>query len=157
MQPSPEYIKEQVFKAYTRSLRYLSFRPRSEKEIQDFLNKKKFDQLIIDKVLDQLKKEKFVNDFDFTRWWVDQRQEFKGLSKFVIKRELMQKGITNDLIEQVLNTQNNDLETAQQLFKKKGKRFEGLPKDEYFKKAAAFLQRKGFSYDIIKQVLKEEK
>lgn len=151
-----EQIKIEVLKAYTRALRYLSYRPRSEKEIRDRLMRKNFDPLIIDKVIEKLKEDKFLNDTEFAEWWIDQRQEFKGKSKYVIKNELSEKGIDKQTIETTLDTAKDDYETAKELFEKKKRRFENYTGDEYIKKVTGFLQRKGFSWDIIQKILKHE-
>lgn len=152
-----EDLKEQIEKAFTRALRYLSYRPRSEKEVQDYLLKKEVDSEIISQVIQRLREKNFLNDIDFVKWWVEQRQEFKGLSNFVIKNELLQKGVEKEVIENVLQEIGNDLKTAKELFEKKKKRFEKFHGLEYEKKVREYLQRKGFSWDIIQKILKESK
>lgn len=150
-----EEIKIEVLKAYTRALKYLSYRPRSEKEIRDRLVKKEFDPLIIDQVIDKLKEDKLLNDVEFAQWWIDQRQEFRGKSKYVIKSELSEKGVDRNTIENSLTHAKDDLETARAFFERKKRRFENYTGDEYTKKVTGFLQRKGFSWDIIQKILKE--
>jgi regulatory protein len=149
-----EKIKIEVLKAYTRALRYLSYRPRSEKEIRDRLTRKQFDPMIIDKVIEQLKEDKFLNDTQFAQWWTEQRQDFQGKSKYVIKTELSDKGIDRNTIDNTLTNAKDDYETAKEFFERKKRRFERYAGDEYTKKVTGFLQRKGFSWDIIQKILK---
>lgn len=151
-----EEIKIQVLKAYTRALKYLSYRPRSEKEIRERLERKQFDPMIIDQVIEKLKDDKFLNDEDFARWWAEQRQDFKGKSKYVIKQELAAKGIERTTIDKTLTDAKEDLETAKDLLARKSRLFSQYTGDEYTKKVVGFLQRKGFSWDIIQKVLKDE-
>ena len=86
-------------KYYALSLRYLTRRPRSEKELQDYLKKKKASPEVSLKITQKLKEQRFLNDEEFTRWWVDQRLRFKPRSVFLIKRELLQKGVSKTIIE----------------------------------------------------------
>lgn len=156
MSLTQEEIKEQFIKAFGHAIRYLSFRARSEKEMTDFLTKKDLDPLIIAEVMTRLKKENLINDQDFANLWTEQRQSVKGKSKYAIKRELMQKGIDAVTIEKTLEESTGDFGVAKALWEKKKKRFAMYRGDEHFKKAVGFLQRKGYSYEIIKKVLKEE-
>lgn len=155
MQSPQDSIQEKILVAYTRALRFLTLRPRSEKEIRDFLVRKNFNTTIVEAVVIKLKNENLTNDEEFAVWWIEQRQEFKGKSKFAISLELSQKGISTEIIERTLNS-TDDLATAQALWEKKKRKFEGLPKDEYKKKAYSFLQRKGYRYEIIKKILNEK-
>lgn len=152
-----EKIKIEVLRAYTRALKYLSYRPRSEREIRDKLVKKQFDPMIIDQVIEKLKEDKFLDDTEFAQWWTEQRQTFRGKSKYVIKSELSEKGIDRNTIDTTLTNAKNDYETAKEFFQRKKRRFENHTGDEYIKKATGFLQRKGFSWDIISKILKDEK
>jgi regulatory protein len=149
-----EKIKIEVLKAYTRALKYLSYRPRSEKEIRDRLIRKQFDPMIIDQVIDKLKEDKFLNDTQFAEWWTEQRQTFRGKSKYVIKSELSEKGIDRNTIETSLVNAQDDYETAKEFIKRKGRKFERYSGEEYTQKVTGFLQRKGFSWDVIQKILK---
>ncbi|MBI2036592.1 hypothetical protein HYT17_03105, partial [Candidatus Microgenomates bacterium] len=44
-------------KFYDRALRFLSYRPRSQKEITDFLAKKKVAPIVVTKILQKLKQQ----------------------------------------------------------------------------------------------------
>ena len=55
------------------ALKYLGYRPRSQKEILDFLRKKTSDENQINQVVDQLVKLKLVNDTEFSDWLVKSR------------------------------------------------------------------------------------
>ena len=84
-----------------RTLRFLSFRPRSEKEIADFLKKKQVDSHNAQKIIDKLKEHKFLNDEEFASWWMEQRTMIKPRAIRVIKMELKQKGISKEIIEKI--------------------------------------------------------
>ena len=149
-------LKEELNVAFARSLRYLSFRPRSEKELSDFLNKKNLNPQVIQAVIERLKKEKLLGDDDFVKWWIEQRQEFKHKSKFFIKQELIQKGVNKSIIEKHLEeSAEDDSIAARVLFNKALKRFEGLPEMEFKQKMGAYLQRRGHQFRVINELIKE--
>src|SRR3990167_7384562 len=83
---------------------YLKFRPRSKKEVHDYLLKKikkrRWSTDDVEKVIEQLEEQNFINDKEFVRWFVDQRNRSKPKGKFVLKAELLRFGIAKDLIDQ---------------------------------------------------------
>lgn len=144
---------------YNSSLRFLSFRPRSEKEVRENLLKNKASTDVINQVIAKLIEQKFLNDFDFAAWWIESRLRFRPRSVRFITMELKQKGISSDIIEEVLekqeNLQVNDKESAKKLLARKIERFKDLPPRELYQKVAGLLSRKGFDYDVIKESIDE--
>ena len=151
-------------KIYTRAITFLSYRPRSEKEVRDKLigktsrkRKEYVDEEVVEQVIEKLKRQKFINDTDFAKMWIEQRIRFKPRSVRVIKRELKQKGISNELIEaQISNFQfpiSNELEMAKQLVQKRIKRYRNLSRQEIYQKLGRFLASKGFDWDTIKTAI----
>jgi len=142
--------------AFNYSLKYLSFRNRSFKEVYDYLVKKNFVEETINSVLKRLSDLKFLNDEEFARQWIESRQKHRGKSKFILKSELRQKGVNIDTIEILLKDAAEDFETAKTLFDKKKRILGKLPPEEFKKKMSGFLQRKGFGWPIISKLLKVE-
>lgn len=152
--PFEESVTAELFeKAYTKALKFLTIRPRSKKEVTDYLKKKGFETIIIEKVLELLEKQKFLNDTEFVKWWIEQRQTFKQKGKFVIKQELLVKGIDKDIIESTLNESPDDSEIAQVFFEKHRKKFDKYKGLEFKKKVYDFLSRRGYSWDIIEKII----
>lgn len=152
-------------KFYNKALKFLSYRPRSEEEVrQNLLNsrgrfksaKKNTIPEIAEKIILKLKEYKFIDDKEFVKWWIHQRTSFRPRGLKLIKIELRQKGISKDLIEEViesLETKVDDLQSAKKLIERRSSKYKNLPRDEKFQKVARFLSSKGFNYDIIKEVL----
>ena len=90
---------EQIKKYLKNTYRYLGIRNRSEKEIRDYLIRKKATNEIIDHIVDLLKKQKFLNDEEFARSWISSRARFRPKGKNAIRFELLQKGITKDVVD----------------------------------------------------------
>lgn len=142
-------------KFYERTLRFLSFRQRSEKEIRDYLKKKNADDLTAKKIIEKLKEHKFLNDEEFAKWWVEQRTRVKPKADRVIKYELKQKGIDLKIIESLfVNEDKSDFEKAFMLAEKKVKRLDKIEdKRKVYERLGRFLASKGFNYDTIKEVI----
>lgn len=150
-----EQVKIEVLKAYTRAMKLLSYRPRSEKEIRERLERKEFDPMIIDQVIEKLKEDKLLDDKEFAEWWTEQRQTFRGKSKYVIKRELSDKGIERETADKAVSKAQDDYETAKAFLERKRRTFERYSGEEYKKKVIGFLQRKGYTWEVIGKILKE--
>ncbi len=56
--------------AFNYSLKYLSFRNRSIKEIRDYLLRKNFIEETINSTIERLAKLKFVDDEEFAKSWI---------------------------------------------------------------------------------------
>lgn len=134
------------------SIRFVSFRPRSEKEFKDFLLKKLqkrkiSDVRIIDQVLIRLRDLGYADDAKFVSWWVDQRGSHKPKGMRLIAQELKVKGI--DVRD--LNLDEDVL--ARQAIAKKLPLWGKLSKLEQKKKIYGFLGRRGFDSEVIRRVI----
>lgn len=139
--------------AFNFGLKYLSLRNRSTKEVFEYLKRKHFEENSINFALKKLIDLKFINDEEFARQWIESRQKYKGKSKLVLRQELRMKGLSDSQIEGLLNDAKDDLETAKIAYDKKKRILGNLPKEEFNKKMSAFLQRRGYSWNIIKLLL----
>ncbi len=144
-------------KYFNSAVHFLSFRPRSEKEVRDNLVKKKAPDEVIEKIISVLKKNKFLDDHEFARLWVRSRATYKQRSKLVISMELKQKGIAKDIIDEALEgdeeTSVSDIDQAKAIVEKKIGKYKGLPRQEIYQKLGGLLGRRGFSWDIIKKAI----
>lgn len=131
------------------SFRFLSFRPRSEKEIDDFLNKKTSDRDLHDRITARLRELGYLDDAKFTRWWMTQRQAHRPKGMRAIRQELKMKGIA------VQGIKLDEIKLAKQAIEKKLPLWSKLPKLELKKKLYGFLGRRGFSGETIHRVIDE--
>lgn len=139
-----------VDKAYNRVLALLARRPRSEWEIRDYLKRKKHDSPTADTILNKLSNVGLVDDKAFARMWVDNRRALKPTSLRRLRQELRQKRIADDIIDEVLASDETDeREVLRELVERKRARYPDKLK------FMQYLARQGFSYDNIKSVLEE--
>lgn len=144
-------------KLYNKVLHFLSFRPRSEKEIKDYISKKTKDEKHKNKIFIKLKTQGLVNDEEFADWWIDQRLSFKPRGKRLLKKELLEKGIDREIIDRkLLAICNKELTNlAKKLVEKKIKLYGKLPPLKLKKKLFSFLGRRGFDWQQIDLVIDE--
>lgn len=150
-------LEEKRKKYLENTYRYLSIRNRSEKEIRDYLSKKKAEPEIIENIIDLLYKQKFLDDEVFARGWVVSRARFRPKGKNALKFELAQKGISKELIEKVMAEEQEDvpdeLTQAKNLIGRRVEKVKDLPRQEIYAKVGGFLARRGFNWDIIKKAI----
>lgn len=162
-------------KLYNRVLGFLSYRPRSEKEVRDYLFKKisvrqsgyrtvsgqladQRQSVFIESIVSRLKSLELIDDSDFTKWWIEQRQTFRPRGVYALRQELRQKGISEDLMAKWLNgymAEKTELGGAQKAAHKRLKALKSLTPKETRQKLTRFLVYRGFSYPTIKLVLDE--
>lgn len=149
------------------SFRFVSFRPRSSKELRDFLQKKLAQwnlrvSPVLERVLEQLRTYGYYDDKKFVVWWIAQRQGRKPKGLRLIVQELKNKGVDGGLIEEVLGehamgeTESVSDETlAQRAVVKKLILWKTLPELEQKQKIYRYLARRGFSQNTIHRVIDE--
>lgn len=155
------------------SFRFISFRPRSEKEIHDFLLKKLqkrniLDQDLVDRILIRLRDLGYLDDTKFVSWWIDQRRSHKPKGVRLIVRELKAKGISDDLVKSLVvkrrdqfSCGRNEIDTddeialARRAVAKKLFLWQTLSSLERKKKMYGFLGRRGFDAETIHRAIDE--
>ena len=141
--------------ATQQALELLSYRPRAEAEIRKRLTEHGFAAGNIEEVLDRLRKSGLVSDAQFARTWADNRTTFRPRSRRMVAAELRQKGVADETIEQALTELPEDEDLAFQSGMKYASRLEGLELEDFRKKMAGYLGRKGFSYGTVAEVTRK--
>ena len=149
-----EYKKLSEFgKLYQRTLEWALVRPRSEKEVFDYLSKKiyekKLDKDFIETIIEKLKSKKYLNDEDFAGWYVENRLVKKGASRKRLKIELLKKGIKREIAEKILEESGRDeKDEILKIIAKKRAKYD----DD---KLIQYLGRQGFSYELARDLVLE--
>jgi regulatory protein len=141
--------------AYDAAVRYLGSRPRSVAEIKRHLRTKRFDEAAQDKAIDQLRAQRYIDDEAFARYWVEQRARFRPKGQRAIVSELMAKGVARETIDVVLGEADPDSETkrAREAIRRPMTRWLSMDEPERKRKIHQYLVARGFSYDVIEEVL----
>jgi regulatory protein len=150
-------LKEQdeVEITYQKALHFLSYRPRSSQEVRQNLIKRGISESLIDETLNRLQSFGLVNDLAFARAWVENRNTFRPRGKPALRMELRRKGLSDEIVESVLVTQENEAALAFTAARKYARRLMGLEWPEFRRKLGGFLARRGFSYTTLAPVVSE--
>jgi len=156
---SPDEIKalqsqDTIEKAKDSAYRLISLRTRSVAEIQRNLSKKGYDPHVIEQVITRLIELGFLNDETFAQYWVEQRDAFKPRGHMALRQELLQKGISQRIIDNALIV-SDETTAARTAAQKKARQLTRYSEDEFKKKLGQFLQRRGFQYALIREVIDE--
>lgn len=148
-------------KAYDRALQFLASRPRSEWEVRRKLKSYKarggavLSEEQIDTVIERLKTQRYVDDEAFAQYWVEQRNRFKPRSPRALQYELRRKGVASQITDAVISAETDPVTAALAAARQRAYRWYTLPEEEFSKKMAGFLQRRGFRWEVVKAVIQQ--
>ncbi len=143
-------------KARNYVFRLLSYRMRTKKELVDRLHRREYSDMVIQDLINELEKMKLIDDKKFAEIFAQDRLNFGGKGKKIIFSELFKKGINNQDIKNALADIKTEKEEdiCKRLIEKYSNRYRNLSLNEKKKRFYGLLTRRGFSYPVIKKVLK---
>lgn len=140
-------------KVYGLVLNLVVRRPRSEREIRDYLRRKGHDEEVATTILNKLSTNGLVSDEAFAKSWVENRRLLKPTSLRKLKLELRQKGISDDIIISVLEADETaEIDVLKQIIVSKRRQ----TKYQDNEKLMQYLARQGFNYSDIKTAIQTE-
>ena len=142
--------------AVERAINYLSFRPRSQAEVRRYLRKKETPPDIIEAVLERLQRLDYVNDRSFASFWVENRERFNPRGAQALRNELRMKGVEREVVEEVVDDEQDE-ELALRAASRKAAlllQTPGIDYSTFRNRLGGFLQRRGFSYEIVARVVR---
>jgi len=138
--------------AYARALRLIDRRPRSTREVADNLKKNKVAPEDIEAAIARLGRAGLLNDAEFAKMWVENREAFRPSSKRALALELRRKGGADSEIK-VAVAESNDAAAADRVAQAKAARFAKLPWPEFRLKLLGVLARRGFDFDTARSAV----
>ena len=162
-----EYQRASAFgKLYQRALEWVLVRPHSIKETRDYLFRKLRENSKSSsegpktwasaperpeeeafRILETLTKKHYLDDYAFAKYYAENRFTKKGISKKRLKMELMKKGVSNTIIEQVLSSNlRNDEEEIKKVIAKKRNKYDDA-------KLIQYLVRQGFDFELARNLV----
>lgn len=147
-----------IERAKSRAINYISGKLKTKYEVRLKLKEKDFTEDIIDEVIDILEKEEYLNDRLYCEVFIEDKKQLNGYGKNKIKSLLIQKGVSKSVFEDFLDEFEYEEEFDNAL--KMGiKKLNLLSNEEdVFKKKQKlinYLAYRGFSFDVINDVLRE--
>lgn len=146
---------EEEQKAYKASVNYLSYRMRAVSEVWDYLVKKEVSEGVIKRVIDRLKEQRYLNDTEFAKAYVQTKFNTSPSGPNKIKRELEQLRIDPNVVETMIETitHEDQLEKAGKFVNKKQMETNRRSATEVKQRIQQTLVQRGFSFDIISEAI----
>lgn len=138
------------------ALRFIDYQPRTSREVRNRLVRSRFDGYVVDSIVADLERAGLLNDSEFSESWVESRARSKGMGRRRLESELLRRGVAKSTIDAALETlpAESELQNAFQLAEKKA-RSEDLSEPASRRRLSAYLQRRGYSWQIIEQVFEK--
>jgi regulatory protein len=139
-------------RCYNAAVRYLAYRPRSESEVRQRLHRHGFDTECTEKTIGRLKEQGLIDDTEFARFWIENRETFSPRSRRLAVLELQRKGLDKNTIEKIAD-KVNDNESAYRAAVKKANRLAATDFATFRRRLGAHLTRRGFGYEVVKETI----
>ena len=141
------------------AIKLLSIRKRSVFEMRNRLKRKEFEGNIVDEVVEELIEYKYLNDEEFAEAYINDRINFNPRGSFLVKKELREKGVAENIVNEKIKElfpEKKEMKLAKRAAEKKiGTLNKNLEKSKIYQKVGSYLQAKGYSGYIIREVLEE--
>lgn len=141
------------------AFRYLGYSARSRSEMERRLERAGFEPDIIDKVVSELEARDWLDDSKFAQDWVEDRADRKRYGRRRLAQELRNKGIERDQIDAALETIETEDEVTRALAAARTRwdsqtlsQADFQTQQSEKRRMAQFLQRRGFTWEVISQV-----
>lgn len=149
--------KESFSRCKESGLRIIEKNYKTEKEVRDKLKQKGYEENAIEYSIKFLKEYNFINDNYYAKAFISDKLSTMGSQK--IKYNLIQKGISKEIIEEELVNINkeNEKSTALDMAKKKVEIIRKKETDNYkiSGKLYRYLISKGYEMSIVSDIVKE--
>ncbi len=147
-----------IERAKSRAINYISGKLKTKYEVRLKLRENEFSNEVIDEVLEILENEEYLNDRVYCEIFIEDKKRLNGYGKNKIKSLLIQKGISKSIFEDFLDNfeYEDEFDNAVKMGIKKLNLLAN-EEDKFKKKQKIinYLAYRGFSFDVINDVLKE--
>lgn len=142
-------LESEKMTALDKALNYISCSMKTQKEVRTFLLGKGYLGDICDYVIGKMKEYGYLDDGAYSKAYLESARQRKGSR--LIAMELKRKGVSDEEIEEALETLTGETETALKILQKY---LRGKPLDrKNLQKGYAYLIGKGFDYETAKEAL----
>ncbi len=137
----------------TVALRFLSYRPRTVKEVERRLEGR-FAAPLVDKAIDYLRELKYLDDASFCAQWIGSRERRRPRGSRALQQELKRLGVEQHLIEEALEGMDETASACNAGRRQASKlSAQGSNPQQFRQKLIPFLQRRGFSYGTAREAI----
>jgi len=145
--------EEQLHEARQYAFLLLSYKARTTSELKQRLARKGFSPDIVVRTLQRLAELKMIDDAGFARRFAEDRITIGHKGKWRVRGELLKRGIDRQQIDAAMAEAPDEVAAAREVAQKYLSRNRRLEPDVFRRRLYAFLARRGFSPDTIRQVI----
>jgi len=145
--------EDQRWTAHEAALRLLSYRPRSEREMGQRLRLRGLAADVVEEEVERLRGAGLLDDEAFAQSWVEDRQANAPRGQRLLRYELVGRGVRAELAEAAVSSVD-DRTAALALARGRANRLGGLPFEQFSRRLADFLKRRGFAYDVVAEAVR---
>lgn len=131
------------------ALRFLSVRPRSEREVRRRLTEKGQNPARIDRVVARLLELRLLDDREFADYWLENRSLHKPRGARALRAELFQKGVDREVVDQALSGERDEADDAYRAAARRAAQLSTLDEAAFRQRLSQFLLRRGFDWDAV--------
>ena len=140
---------EELDNLKTKVLKYVLYKKRTELEVREKF--KGCDENLLEDVIEFLKEYNYINDDEYIERSITEFKNLKNLSIKEIKYKLLQKGLNKNIVEDYINSHENELmeyeiNSAKNIICKKSKNME-------LQEIKDFLYKKGYISSSIEEAI----
>ena len=125
----------------------------TKKAITEKLKNKDYDNETINKTLLFLEEYKLIDDYDYAKRYISDALNIKHFGIKKIKYELMQKGISSDIVDSAISEFDAECIEEESILPLAKKRLGGNFEYKNIMKVKRYLVSKGFSFDLIDKTI----
>lgn len=143
---------------YLYALRELTRSAQSRKEMAIKLSRRAENKSVVAEIINDLVSQGYLNEKNLAEDFVVRGKEMRLAARRLLKWEMHQKGLSEQLAEETLNEhfpEEAELEVARTFAERKMRFNLDLPLDKRLRRLADALGRRGFSGEIIGQIIRE--
>jgi regulatory protein len=119
--------------------------------MEKYLHEKGFCEEVIAATVERLLQAEYLDDEEFARMWLRDRERFRPRGARALRYEMRQKGIEHAVIERVLVNLDED-ESAWTAVQPQLAKWQTLDEQTFKRKIIGFLSRRGFNYETVRTV-----
>lgn len=144
-------------KAFNFSVRYLSYKMRTECEVWEYLSDKQFSNDTMEYTIDKLKNYSYIDDDNYINTYIKEKMS-AGYSRKKIKYKLIDKGFDNDRVLDMIYKSypfEKELELIRKDITKMKNKYKNLPYRDKVRKINESCLRKGYDYEHVSILIRE--
>ena len=141
------------------ALRYLDFKPRTVREMEDYLDSQQYGEFEVSQVVERLKELGYLDDEKYAAEFVRSRLASKAVSRRKLKQQLYAHSLPKEVIEEAVREVPDETEAdnAAAVAEKFRRQYEALPQREREEKIAQRLLSRGYDTALIRAYIQDQR